>query len=269
MVLRSANHMPPLNRPVGTRSRAGTPIRRGVRLPGAMRPLGGLTAVTCLVFVMLASGGIERPLSAQNLDREGRRIIVSLDDHRLWLVEGSDTLLAATVAVGRRETFRYAGKVFDWRTPRGERVVTAKRRDPVWRVPDWHYYERVANEGLDLVKIVPGARYPLEDGSHLEVRGRNVVRVLGERFWAVPQGREIIIDGVLYVPPFGTLQREVPEALGTRALYLGDGYLIHGTTPYNRSSIGGAASHGCVRMENDDVERLFEMVNVGTPVLIR
>lgn len=55
--------------------------------------------------------------------------------------------------------------------------------------------------------------------------------------------------------------------LGTRALYLNaSGIRIHGTTA--NSSIGTAASHGCMRMHRWDIEDLFERVPVGTPVLI-
>ena len=39
---------------------------------------------------------------------------------------------------------------------------------------------------------------------------------------------------------------------------------IHGTP--NDSSIGTAASHGCIRMHIPEVEQLFELVYVGTPV---
>lgn len=43
-------------------------------------------------------------------------------------------------------------------------------------------------------------------------------------------------------------------------------YGIHGTDkPY---SIGGFESHGCIRMFNHDVERLYEWVKVGTKVKI-
>jgi len=42
------------------------------------------------------------------------------------------------------------------------------------------------------------------------------------------------------------------------------GYGIHGT---NRpKSIGKAASHGCIRMRNQDVEELFTLVQVGDEV---
>ena len=55
--------------------------------------------------------------------------------------------------------------------------------------------------------------------------------------------------------------------LGTRWLGLSiKGYGIHGTNV--PSSIGHNASHGCVRMRNQDVEELFGMVSVGDPVEI-
>jgi lipoprotein-anchoring transpeptidase ErfK/SrfK len=53
--------------------------------------------------------------------------------------------------------------------------------------------------------------------------------------------------------------------LGTRWLGLSiKGYGIHGTNV--PSSIGHNASHGCVRMRNQDVEELFGMVTVGDQV---
>lgn len=53
--------------------------------------------------------------------------------------------------------------------------------------------------------------------------------------------------------------------LGRYAMRLGvPGYLIHGTNkPYG---IGMRVTHGCVRMYPEDIERLFSMVPVGTPV---
>jgi len=44
------------------------------------------------------------------------------------------------------------------------------------------------------------------------------------------------------------------------------GYGIHGTD--NPSSIGKAASHGCVRLFNEDVIDLYDRVDLGTPVRI-
>jgi lipoprotein-anchoring transpeptidase ErfK/SrfK len=55
--------------------------------------------------------------------------------------------------------------------------------------------------------------------------------------------------------------------LGTRALYLNaPGIRIHGTSKLR--SIGRAASHGCVRVANRNIEKLYPLVAVGTPVYI-
>ena len=82
-----------------------------------------------------------------------------------------------------------------------------------------------------------------------------------EPVWWRPDGRQI---------PFGN-----PEnILGTRWLALRatagtadvKGYGIHGT--WDDKSIGKAESAGCVRMKNSDVEQLFDLVPLGTPVTI-
>jgi lipoprotein-anchoring transpeptidase ErfK/SrfK len=56
--------------------------------------------------------------------------------------------------------------------------------------------------------------------------------------------------------------------MGTRALYITAPGLIriHGTT--SPDSIGRYASHGCIRMHNEQVEELYELVPVGTKVII-
>jgi lipoprotein-anchoring transpeptidase ErfK/SrfK len=56
--------------------------------------------------------------------------------------------------------------------------------------------------------------------------------------------------------------------VGTRWIGLNKkGYGIHGTNAPR--SIGKAASHGCIRLRNHDVEQLFELVSVGDTVEIR
>ena len=68
------------------------------------------------------------------------------------------------------------------------------------------------------------------------------------------------------IPPFGTNQRKYKGVLGTHRLDLGDGYGIHGTD--NPASIGHSVSHGCVRLRNEDIDALYPMVEIGTPVYI-
>jgi lipoprotein-anchoring transpeptidase ErfK/SrfK len=56
--------------------------------------------------------------------------------------------------------------------------------------------------------------------------------------------------------------------LGTRAMYLNaPGIRIHGT--WDDTSIGTAASHGCIRMHVEDSEELYPLVDLGTTVLVK
>lgn len=54
--------------------------------------------------------------------------------------------------------------------------------------------------------------------------------------------------------------------LGYRWLGIGGNYGIHGTN--NPKSVGHYVSNGCVRMVEDDVEKVFDKVDVGTEVQI-
>jgi lipoprotein-anchoring transpeptidase ErfK/SrfK len=56
--------------------------------------------------------------------------------------------------------------------------------------------------------------------------------------------------------------------LGTRWLGLSQkGYGLHGTNVPR--SVGHAASHGCIRLRNRDIERLFALLRTGDTVVIR
>jgi lipoprotein-anchoring transpeptidase ErfK/SrfK len=54
--------------------------------------------------------------------------------------------------------------------------------------------------------------------------------------------------------------------LGTRWMAIYGTVGIHGTN--NPASIGYSVSHGCIRMRIPDVEELFDMVTIGTPVTV-
>lgn len=200
----------------------------------------------------------------------GAKILVSTRARQLWLVSArGDTLLSAPVAVGMGKDFSFNGKKYHFDTPTGRRRVLKKEEDPVWTVPNWHYYEKAAARGLEVVYVQPDSTYPLADGSFITMRDGEVGRVnIFGNFWPFTPGIEILFDGKIFVPPITSPQRRVPNALGPYKLDTGDGYLIHGTHIYNRESIGQAVSHGCVRMNNSDLERLYHLVEVGTPVFI-
>jgi L,D-transpeptidase YbiS len=68
------------------------------------------------------------------------------------------------------------------------------------------------------------------------------------------------------VPPEDPAERTDDVSLGDYALYLGDGYLIHGTL--FQSLLGTNVTHGCVRVGDADLEYLYRHVPVGTKVLL-
>ena len=55
--------------------------------------------------------------------------------------------------------------------------------------------------------------------------------------------------------------------LGTRGLVLSDGYAIHGTN--DPLSIGKKVTHGCIRLNNGDMETLYPYVSIGTPFIVK
>jgi lipoprotein-anchoring transpeptidase ErfK/SrfK len=71
-----------------------------------------------------------------------------------------------------------------------------------------------------------------------------------------------------YYHPGKVIPAGTDNPLGTRWIGLSTkGYGIHGTNI--ESSIGKAASHGCIRMHRQDLEELFAELHVGDQVEIR
>ena len=68
------------------------------------------------------------------------------------------------------------------------------------------------------------------------------------------------------IPPLDTKQRHYDKVLGLYRLELGDGYGIHGTDEPDK--LGRSVSHGCVRLGDDDIAKLYAMANVGDEVII-
>jgi lipoprotein-anchoring transpeptidase ErfK/SrfK len=76
------------------------------------------------------------------------------------------------------------------------------------------------------------------------------------------------VENPTYYHPGTVIPAGKNNPVGTRWLGLSQkGYGIHGTNA--PGSIGRAASHGCIRLRNGDVEKLFTMVRVGDTVKIR
>lgn len=129
--------------------------------------------------------------------------------------------------------------------------------------------------GKTIVVDLSERRIRLFDGAALEKAYRCAIGAPGH---STPKGAFEIVEK-RYMPtwrnPGSAWAVDMPASippgpsnpLGTRALNLNaPGIRIHGTTKI--SSIGTAASHGCMRMVRRDVEDLYERVDVGTKVFI-
>ena len=91
------------------------------------------------------------------------------------------------------------------------------------------------------------------------IQGKTTTPVWKKPDWAfVEQGMPI--------PPENHYSRFEYGVLGDYALNLGHGYLIHGTL-YKRF-LGLPVTHGCVRLNDEDLEVLYSMLQVGSRVYI-
>ena len=199
-------------------------------------------------------------------------LVVSIEDHRLWYKQGDSVLFTTQVATGSGKVLEGTGGDARWKfeTPRGRLVIESKEEDPSWIPPDWHFVEMARKRGLGIIRLNRGQAIPVSDGSTITVEGADMVRKYKDGR-VVPiepgvEGREIVAGGNIVIPPYGTNQRKYRGVLGTHRLNMGDGYALHGTD--QPESIGHSVSHGCVRLRNEDIETLYQMVSVGTPVFI-
>jgi len=200
-------------------------------------------------------------------------IIISITDNKLWYRVHDSVVFETRVATGSGKVLEKGpgGSRWKFETPRGRLKVQGKEEDPAWVPPDWHFVEEAEKRGLRLTKLNRGESIDAGDGSVITVSGSDVVR-RGRDGSVTPvdgggeSGREIVVNGQLIVPPYGTNQRRYKGVLGGHRLLMGNGYSIHGTNV--PTSIGQSVSHGCVRLLNEDIAHLYEIVPVGTPVYI-
>ncbi|MFN9648008.1 MAG: L,D-transpeptidase, partial [Pseudanabaena sp.] len=111
---------------------------------------------------------------------------------------------------------------------------------------------------------------------HGEIPLKTYPVAVGRQGWSTPIGNHRVLQTIEYPSWQNPFTGEVipskdPEnPLGDRWIgFWTDGKNwsgFHGTP--NRASVGQAASHGCIRMYNEDVRELFSQVNVGTVVRV-
>lgn len=128
---------------------------------------------------------------------------------------------------------------------------------------------------LTLKVVIDRSAFTLTLYRHGEVVKRYGIAV-GTAEYPTPAGEFQVQSKVVdptWVPPDSEWAKDAKvtkpgpdNPLGTRWMAINGTIGIHGTNA--PSSIGSAASHGCIRMLMPDVEELFEIVELGTPVTV-
>jgi L,D-transpeptidase-like protein len=194
-------------------------------------------------------------------------VVVSLEDRKLWVVVGVDTVMEAPVAIGSGETLVFGESEWQFDTPRGIRTIRGKDSDPHWVPPEWHYAETASEYGLKVMQLSLNKPYPISGGRKIMFQdGEAGVMHPDSGFALLPLEEEIVFDRTLFIPPVNSKNRKVQGELGKYKLDTGGGVLMHGTPHQN--SIGQAATHGCLRLRDEDIEWLYQYVPVGTKVYI-
>ncbi len=184
-------------------------------------------------------------------------ITVSTQENKVYAHRNGQLVFEAVCSTGKNETLRAGGRTMVFRTPIGRFRILSKEENPKWVPPDWHYIEEAQKHGLDVVRLKYGQRL-----GDLHASGKEVY----SNGYPVGEGQTIIRGGAVVIPPVGTRARMFPDVLGTHRLNLGDGYALHGTQAVRQ--LGQSVSHGCVRLHNNDIARLYEMAKVGDEVVI-
>jgi L,D-transpeptidase ErfK/SrfK len=228
-------------------SRPARPPLRSSAHPGRRRLLiGGSGAGALLLLLFLAGSGFENE---------------SIESH---LGESTSLDSVATVAAKRRASPEAQIRRLDARLqkfmPHGRFIVVDRTHNRL--------YLRDGDQVLLDAKCSSGSGMLLKFGEqqwifdtprgHFRVLSKHDDPVWKKPDWAfIEEGKPV---------PEDPGERMEENVLGEHALYLGDGYMIHGTL-YERL-LGYSVTHGCIRLGRQDLQKLYESVPEGTHVYI-
>jgi lipoprotein-anchoring transpeptidase ErfK/SrfK len=223
---------------------------------------------------------------SEDVPDTGQTIIVSTAENKVYVRRNGQTIFQAICSTGKGTTLAVDGKTMVFDTPIGKFHIKSKEENPQWVPPDWHFVEEARKNGMRVVRLGPGGSIDADTGDPagkkdegvwgwfggggggrtLRVRGDTVVEDSGGSERELPPGKVIVAGNTIVIPPVGTKQRQFDKVLGHYRLNIGDGYALHGTQ--DAENLGRSVSHGCVRLGDADIERLFQMANVGDEVII-
>jgi lipoprotein-anchoring transpeptidase ErfK/SrfK len=217
-------------------------------------------------------------------------ITVSTAENRVYVRRGGKVVFTAVCSTGKGTKLVVEnGRQLLFETPTGRFRIVSKEENPTWVPPDWHYVEEARKKNLRTVRLQPGDAIDAETGnvvpaeppggiwSSLSGSGsrRRVLRVEKNTVVEVrpdgtrrelPPGEMIRAGNAVVIPPSSVPQRHFEKVLGHYRLNIGNGYALHGTLETRQ--LGRAVSHGCVRLGDADMEKLFNQARVGDEVII-
>lgn len=182
-------------------------------------------------------------------------------------VESDDTLLdiAFRHRLGFLEVTRLNPEIDVWLPPVGARVELPTRRilpgapheGLVINIPEMRLYDFTVGETPEVFAVAIGDAADPSPLGEYRIGKKHVDPV-----WVVPES----IRGERPELP-ATVAPGPENPLGAHWMNIGtSSYGIHGTN--NRWSIGRLSTHGCIRLYNEEMERLFARIPTGTPVRI-
>ncbi len=227
--------------------------------------------ITTFVFlVTLPAGAGEFPLPPAESDVIGETVTTA--------TEAEDTLLdlARRYGLGYEEITNANPGIDPWLPGAGTAVVVPKRR-LLPRAPRTGIVINLPEHRLYWYPPVAAGKQPVVYTFPVSI---------GKMDWNTPLGRTTIVSKAKdapWIPPKSVREEHekrgeplpaiVPggadNPMGRYKMALGipgGAYLIHGT---NRpAGIGMQVTHGCMRLYPEDIESLYGMVPIGTPVMI-
>lgn len=237
------------------------PLWQTFRVPSAMRP--SLLVAFVVTFVGAGHAGSQ----TFGADEPWMRLRPVVGEDSAHVVEPGETLhdVAYQHRLGFEALRRLNPEIDPWLPVAGTVVRLPTRfalppAEPVGLVinlPEMRLYDFSESLGVRVFAVAIGDR---EDPTPIARFRIGTKRV--DPFWRVP-------DSIRREDP--SLPELVPPSednpLGSRWMTLGaTSYGIHGTNV--RWSIGRSATHGCVRLYDDEMQQLFERTTPGTPVQI-
>jgi L,D-transpeptidase YbiS len=153
-------------------------------------------------------------------------------------------------------------KRYEWLTPRTPYLIVNTSENRIYiKSGNKLLHEGVCSTGSYVLLKASG------DRQWVFFTPRGMFRILGKEEWPVWRKPDwAFVEEGLPIPAPYARERYEAGVLGEYALEIGDGYLIHGTL-YKRL-LGMPVTHGCVRLDDEDLRIVYHSLQFGSKVFI-